>query len=277
MTTSHTLAWSTFVCSLMWLGACADAESSLGKEEPAMPTSVSAMRDTLTQAQRHYLTGKFLLDTHAAFVHIAPQHASGAGMYMRADAYAAFTAMYEAAYAEGISLRIVSAGRNFERQKQIWEAKWTGARLVEGGVHLAKEVPNPTERALRILRYSSMPGTSRHHWGTDIDLNHLENEWFEYGDGLRIYTWLQQHAPSYGYCQPYTHKGDHRPHGYEEEKWHWTYMPVSQPLTELAARHLRDEDISGFLGDETAIEIGVVAKYILGIDPSCRLPSTAQD
>ncbi len=64
-----------------------------------------------------------------------------------------------------------------------------------------------------------MPG-ARHHWGTDFDLNALNNAYFNTKDGKRIYDWLTQHAAEFGFCQPYTAKGgpDGRPIGYEEEK-----------------------------------------------------------
>ncbi|NJK84501.1 MAG: M15 family metallopeptidase [Saprospiraceae bacterium] len=52
----------------------------------------------------------------------------------------------------------------------------------------AATTPNPQERALKILKYSSMPGTSRHHWGTDIDLNSFSNSYFEQGEGKKYMT-----------------------------------------------------------------------------------------
>ena len=112
--------------------------------------------------------------------------------------------MYDAAKKEGITLKIISATRNFATQKIIWEGKWTGKRLHESKENLAKTIPNPTERAIKILRWSSMPGTSRHHWGTDIDLNKLNNSYFEKGEGLKIYNWLIANASSFGFCQPYS-------------------------------------------------------------------------
>jgi len=84
-------------------------------------------------------------------------------------------------------------------------------------------------------------GTSRHHWGTDIDLNSFNNKYFESGKGKKIYDWLTSNASSFGFCQPYTPKGDHRPHGYNEEKWHWSYQPVSQDITDYAEQYLRNE------------------------------------
>ena len=217
-----------------------------------------------------YLMGQFDPDTHPDFVKVEDKYTDGDPYYLRKDTYEAFQKMWEAARADGIKLVIISATRNFDRQKMIWEAKWTGARKIENGANAAEKYPDPVTRALKILEYSSMPGTSRHHWGTDIDLNDLDNYTFEAGPGRPVYEWLSANAAKFGFCQPYSPKGKDRPDGYNEEKWHWSYMPVSEPLTKFAAENLKDEMISGFLGAETAPEIGVVEKYVLGINPACR-------
>jgi LAS superfamily LD-carboxypeptidase LdcB len=211
-----------------------------------------------------YLTGKFEPSTQEGFIKIETAYSDGSEMWIRKDAYEAFLKMHEAAKKDGIHLKIISAARNFNRQKQIWEAKWTGARLVEGK-DLSKAIPEAGKRAYKILEYSSMPGTSRHHWGTDIDLNNLEPSWFKSGEGAKIYAWLSTHAADYGFCQPYTKKGESRPHGYNEEHWHWSYQPVASKLTEFARQNLKNEMISGFKGSEAATEIDVVGKYVLGI------------
>ena len=49
-----------------------------------------------------------------------------------------------------------------------------------------------------------MPSTSRHHWGTDIDLNSLNNSYFSSGKGLKEYDWLTTNANHYGFYQVYT-------------------------------------------------------------------------
>ena len=113
------------------------------------------------------------------------------------------------------------------------------------------------------------PSTSRHHWGTDIDLNSFNNEWFEQGEGLKIYNWLQANAANYGFCQPYSPKDEKRPNGYNEERWHWSYMPISRSLTEQARNQMRNDSISGFFGAEVAQDIDVVQNYILGINQAC--------
>ena len=213
--------------------------------------------------------GKFDPAKHPDFAIIPTQYANREGLYLRKDVLDAYLKMHAAAKADGVELVIISATRPFHYQKSIWEAKWNGSRLV-GGKDLSKAIPDPKERALKILEYSSMPGTSRHHWGTDFDLNDLEDAYFQSGTGKKVYEWLSAHAAGYGFCQVYTPKGSARPNGYNEEKWHWSYVPVARQLTDFAAANLTDDMISGFQGAEAAKLIGVVKKYVLGINPACR-------
>jgi LAS superfamily LD-carboxypeptidase LdcB len=216
-----------------------------------------------------YLTGKFDPAKHPDFVPVAAKYTDGDPYLLHQDTYAAFERMHAAALADGVELIMVSATRNFARQKQIWEAKWNGQRKIENGKQANVAYPAPTDRARAILRYSSMPGTSRHHWGTDIDLNALNNEFFDDGKGKKIHAWLTRNGPKFGFCQPYTPKGDARPNGYEEERWHWSYLPVATQLTNYATTALEDADISGFDGAEAAVGIGVLANYVLGINREC--------
>lgn len=121
-------------------------------------------------------------------------------------------------------------------------------------------------RAKRIMEYSAMPGASRHHWGTDIDLNNLSNAFFEKNGGQKIYDWLVAHAQEYGFCQPYS---EGRKTGYREEKWHWTYLPLSKDFTSIAKNYLKNEMITGFSGSESAVSLNVLKNYILGINIEC--------
>lgn len=216
-----------------------------------------------------YLMGKFDPAQHQEFMLIPPKYRDEELRYIRKDVFQSFVLMYEAAAKEGIFLKIRSATRNFENQKRIWENKWTGKTILEDNINAAADIKDDLKRAKKILEYSSMPGTSRHHWGTDMDFNAFDNTWFESGEGLLLYTWLINHASEYGFCQPYTKMGSDRKTGYFEEKWHWTYLPVSTKLTKQAKLNLKNEMISGFLGAETAAKIDVVQNYILGISPAC--------
>ena len=140
---------------------------------------------------------------------------------------------------------------------------------MDGGYNALKDFPDPKQRALRILEYSSMPGSSRHHWGTDFDLPVMINPYYEKGTGLKIYTWMQENAASFGFCQPYSPKDEARPNGYNEEKWHWSYMPVAKLLTLQAERDLSDSLFTGFKGSEVATDIGILGNYVLGINAAC--------
>ena len=111
----------------------------------------------------NFIFGKFNPAKHPDFVKI------GKYQYLQKETYNAFKSMRTKAKKDGVYLNIVSATRTFNRQKNIWERKWTGKRKV-AGKNLSRAIPNHTKRAKEILKYSAMPGTSRHHWGTDIDI-----------------------------------------------------------------------------------------------------------
>lgn len=221
----------------------------------------------LIPSQKNYLLGKFEPSADVRFVKIDSSYWRGsAGVYyLRKEAYEAFRKMAQKAKEDEINLYIVSATRNFDQQKEIWEDKWNGKTLVNGR-DLSKE-NNLKRRAKTILLYSSMPGTSRHHWGTDIDLNNLENEYFKKGEGLKIYAWLCANAPSFGFCQPYTSKKNGRK-GYQEEKWHWSYLPLSSDLLKEYKKLISYTDISNFEGSETAKPLNVISDYVGGV--ACR-------
>lgn len=212
-----------------------------------------------------FVMGKFDPTKHPDFVNIKTTYANRGDRFMHKEAYAAFIKMYEAAKQDGITLTIVSAARNFDSQKNIWNAKWEG-RILSNGENVAKNYPAPKTKALKILEYSSMPGSSRHHWGTDIDLISLNNAYFETGKGKEAYEWLLANAATYGFCQPYTAG---RPSGYQEERWHWSYLPIAEPLAALARLQLKDELLDGFAGSEMTQELGIVENYVLGINLEC--------
>ena len=222
------------------------------------PTKIEAVAlEAKTPITIEYITGKFEPKFHADFVWVDKKYAERDSLLLRKETYEAFKRMYAAAMKEGVQLTIVSATRNFTYQKGIWERKWSD---------LSKKISDPTARARNILQFSSMPGSSRHHWGTDVDLDNLSNAYFEKGKGKLIYDWMKKNASSFGFCQPYTAG---RPTGYNEEKWHWTYMPLSKDFTEFAEKNLKNEQISGFKGAETAMKLDIVKNYVLGINRNC--------
>lgn len=250
--------------------ACSNTPDAKNQSQHELTAALAVEEPTFTpdtfRYDLQYVMGKFDPATHADFVPVEATYADRSGRYLHKDTYAAFLRMYEAAQAEGITLTIISAARNFEMQKGIWEAKWNGSRKIENGKDASTAYPDPKTRALKILEYSSMPGSSRHHWGTDIDLVNLTNKYFDSGEGKKIYDWLLANAAEFGFCQPYTAG---RATGYQEERWHWSYLPLAQPLTALARLKLQDNIIQGFTGAETAESIGIVENYVLGINLEC--------
>jgi D-alanyl-D-alanine carboxypeptidase len=240
-------------------------------------TDTSAPNDSLPEIEEkqvrvysaEYLLGKFNPKTDTSFALIPMKYCNKEAMYLRKEAIASFVKMYDAAKKEGVNLKIISATRNFNEQKSIWEAKWNGSRLVNGK-NLSQTINDPIERAKTILRYSSMPGTSRHHWGTDMDLNSLENAYFTSAEGKKVYDWLKKNAAQFGFCQPYSVKNETRPNGYEEEKWHWSYTPLSIVILKEYSKKINAENIAGFAGSETAAKLNIIENYVKGINPECR-------
>lgn len=259
---------------ILGLAACSNtpdpvekgAETEASQLVQALSEEIPVFNPDTFRYDLRYVMGQFDPAEHPDFVLVEDQYSNSAGRYLHRDTYAKFKEMYEAALEQGIKLTIVSAARNFEAQKGIWEAKWNGSRKIENGKDASKTYPDPKTRALKILEYSSMPGSSRHHWGTDIDLINLNNSYFDNGEGKKAYDWLLANAATYGFCQPYTAG---REHGYQEERWHWSYLPLAQPLTALAKLRLKDTMIEGFTGAEVAKDIGVVQNYVLGINLEC--------
>jgi LAS superfamily LD-carboxypeptidase LdcB len=216
---------------------------------------------------RNYLLGRFDPSSDSRFIQLTSAHAKGSALngFLRKETFKAFQKMAVAAKKDGVALFIISATRNFESQKKIWENKWNGKTKVEGKD--LTTVSDLKERARIILMYSSMPGTSRHHWGTDMDLNSLDNNYFLSGDGLKIYQWLSAHASTYGFCQPYTSKADGRT-GYEEEKWHWSYLPLSKIFLKEYEKQISYSDITDFEGREQSLSLKIIADYVDGV--ACR-------
>ena len=123
---------------------------------------------------------------------------------------------------------ITSGFRSFSSQKGIWEGKFTGQRKMR----LPVKGKSEKEIIDLILEYSSAPGTSRHHWGTDFDINVLTNDYYQKGGrGEFIYQWMKKNAARYGFCQPYNELAKRNNKGYNEEKWHWSYKPLSSIYT----------------------------------------------
>lgn len=212
--------------------------------------------------ERIYLMGKFDPAERDDFALVPPEYvavgASRSKMYLRTETLEAFARMQSAADTDDIDLNIASATRNFDYQKDLWDKKWKNFSALDG-----------EDRFEKILEYSAVPGTSRHHWGTDIDINDATPEYFETEKGEEVYQWLVTNAPLFGFCQTYNKKNEERPTGYNEEKWHWSYLPLSRTFMEQYKNLIKDEDIKGFMGDGYSPKFNLINDYVLSINPDC--------
>ena len=174
----------------------------------------------------------------------------GEDINLRKAAHDAFVAMRKAAYQDGFGITIVSSYRSFERQKTIWERKYRRYTEEEGMAPLAAME--------KIIEYSTIPGTSRHHWGTEVDIidanptvsgDVLVPEKFGEGgpfEGLK--KWLDENASDFDFHLVYTDSYFRK--GFKYEPWHYSYAPLSIPmLTQFRKNNLskliRNEDFEG--------------------------------
>jgi len=222
-------------------------------DEPASKIASVASADFLVGKHNYYID--------SAFVEIPEHMAYRSKMYLLNEVYANYLAMYQAAKKDGVNLKIISAARTFEEQTWIWEDKWKKNKV---------KYPADTVLSAFIMQYSAMPGTSRHHWGTEVDLNSTSESYFESATGKKVYYWLIKNAPSFGFCQTYDTKGLARSTGYNEEKWHWSYFPLSDQFLKNYATKVDYSHIKGFLGDQTALKLDVISNYVLAVSAECK-------
>src|SRR5688500_5890723 len=88
------------------------------------------------------------------------------------EVVASFLAMRDAAASAGIDLVARSSFRDFDTQLLIWNRKWQGERPIfdRHGRALERAKLADAEVVDAILHWSAVPGGSRHHWGSDVDV-----------------------------------------------------------------------------------------------------------
>lgn len=153
---------------------------------------------------------------------------------------APFQALRDDAAKAGFDLRIASGYRSFDRQLAIWNAKASGKRLLLDSDGAPLDFVSLDNRQLiaSILRWSALPGASRHHWGSDIDVYDAAAVSEDYAvqlspqevadDGVfgPFHCWLDEHFASgvgYGFFRPYCQDRG----GIAPERWHLSYAPIA--------------------------------------------------
>lgn len=159
------------------------------------------------------------------------------------------------AAAAGFDLRIASSYRSFERQRMIWNNKALGLRPVldSAGAPLDLNLMSERDIVLAILRWSALPGASRHHWGTDIDVYDASRIAPDYqlqltvaeteGDGpfAKFHCWLSEElCTSTGdFFRPYAQDCG----GIAPEPWHLSYAPLANQFAREYSESLLREQL----------------------------------
>jgi len=196
------------------------------------------------------------------------------------EAVASFLAMRDAAAGSGIDLRPVSSFRDFARQMLLWNRKWAGERPLydRTGLALDPERLTDAQRVDAILCWSAIPGGSRHHWGSDIDVidaaampagYELQLLPEEYGPGgvfEKLTAWLDRNMRRYGFHRPYASDRG----GTGVEPWHVSYGPVARRAIEnLSLPVLRRAIASSeLLGRDIVLDRlpEIYTRFILAVD-----------
>jgi LAS superfamily LD-carboxypeptidase LdcB len=216
--------------------------------------------------------------TGRARTHVIQRDDLGAAIH--ADALEPFLAMKADALRGGIDIAITSGFRDFEAQQRIWNLKWSGARPLydESGNTRDHASLAPAEIVEAILCWSALPGGSRHHWGTEIDVvdraampegyrvQLLPSETVPGGVFHLLHHWLDSNLERYGFFRPYkTYRG-----GVHPEAWHLSFAPVSvdalEALTpQIVAEAVRESDM---LGKDIVLERldHLYSQYVANID-----------
>ena len=169
----------------------------------------------------------------------------------------------------GFDLCVCSGYRSFQRQSVIWNDKLSGRRPVLDKMSRPLQLDGLSDwdRVEAVLRWSALPGASRHHWGTDIDvydaaampqgyrLQLIPEETEAGGVFASMHAWLDTElAAEGGFYRPYAQDRG----GVSPERWHLSYAPLAryyaaQQNPEALAQRLRDANIS---------QLDTVLKYL---------------
>ena len=166
--------------------------------------------------------------------------------YLHKDVIEDWNNFKELALKEGIELQIISSFRDYSTQQRIWNHKASGQRVLLNDKE--EEIPfshfnlnnkdSRIELMHTILRWSALPGLSRHHWGCDFDIidkaaleqrpGHqvqlIPSEYASQGIFEGLGQFLDEHLSSSPFFRPYNEDLG----GVAPEPWHLSHRSVSQ-------------------------------------------------
>ena len=204
--------------------------------------------------------------------------------YLHANIVNDFVALQSAAASAGFDLCIASSFRDFNRQSAIWNAKFSNKRVVLNKAQQAVELNSLSdiEKCTAIMLYSALPGASRHHLGTDLDifdkgavsddyeLQLTPDEYQHGGPFAELSQWLDTHLAEFGFYRPYQHDLG----GVAPELWHISHIAQSEQLM----RHLSVEVLhncikeSDLLGKDAILTHlpALYERFVLNVSPPAK-------
>ena len=204
--------------------------------------------------------------------------------YLHANIVNDFIALQSAAASAGFDLCIASSFRDFNRQSAIWNAKFSNKRVVLNKAQQAVELNSLSdiEKCTAIMLYSALPGASRHHLGTDLDifdksavsddyeLQLTPDEYQHGGPFAELSQWLDTHLAEFGFYRPYQHDLD----GVAPELWHISHIAQSEQLM----RHLSVEVLhncikeSDLLGKDAILTHlpALYERFVINVSPPAK-------
>ncbi|WP_404340328.1 M15 family metallopeptidase [Pseudoalteromonas mariniglutinosa] len=192
-----------------------------------------------------------------------------------------FLALQTAASKAGFTLSIASSFRDFDRQRTIWNAKFNQQRPVFDLNQQVVDLSRLTElqKCHAIMLYSALPGASRHHFGTDLDVfdqaaiatdYKLQLTTDEYqGDGpfKAMTAWLDSHLVKFGFYRPYHHYLG----GVAAEPWHISHIKQSTlMLNSLTLNALFERiECSDVAGKATILQHlpALYKRFVINVNP----------
>jgi LAS superfamily LD-carboxypeptidase LdcB len=210
------------------------------------------------------------------------QHSvSGKTISLHQDVLSPLTQLLEALEKAQLPIAIISSWRSFDYQCDIWNNKWCGKRplLDRNAQPLSHSQLDDHAKFKALCHWSAVPGTSRHHWGTDFDIflrapirqgYSVQLTPDEFGpDGVcsKLEQWLTQHLNQFGFFRPYqTDRG-----GVSPEPWHISYYPIAiqcqkkSRATDVARKIMQ----SNLQGKEVVLEQleNYFQHYVYNVDP----------
>ena len=195
-------------------------------------------------------------------------------------AVAPFLALRRAALKDGLDPIPHSSFRDFSRQLDIWNGKFSGERPMLDASGRPIEISGLScgERVEAILLWSALPGASRHHWGTDLDLIDARatapdyrprltpEEFAPGGPYAALAEWLEANAARFGFFRPFRGVLS----GVQPEPWHYSFAPVAENARRTLTPGVLHKAIAAapILGkEEILVQLEALhARYVAAID-----------